>query len=179
MTVRSDLIDTLIEKAQNRIFLDVGSYAAGGAGWSILDWRDGAEVRHSPMEAPWPLEDQSVFYIRCLRFLQHIPHACLHHPRDPFIEIMEECWRVLLPEGKVWITVPYAETQAAWGDPTNRRVFVPETFKILNRTERRMRNIPDDYTTCNFIVSHGFTWDEEAVIRELHVELYRPEEGDR
>jgi SAM-dependent methyltransferase len=174
-SIRSSLIDQLVLKAQNRIFLDIGRSSVGMPGWSTLDLIEGAAVRHDPLELPWPLADQSVFYIRCVGFLQHIPHACLHHPRDPFIEVMEEMWRVLLPGGKLWIVVPHAQTQAGWGDPTNRRMLSEDTFKVLSRAERMKLGLPEEYTHVDFSISHGFTWDEEGIVRELHIEAERPE----
>lgn len=175
MSTRSPLIDRLINKAQNRIFLDVGQASLNAPGWQALDLRPDATFRRHPLDLPWPIADETVFYIRCMDFMHTIPHACPEHPKDPLIELCEEFWRVLLPGGQIWLSMPYAPTQKAWANPATRRTLTYETLELLSCSERVRRGLPEDYTSCDFEVTHGFTFNEEGSITELHVELFKPE----
>lgn len=66
-----------------------------------------------------PYKDNSVDEIAAFHFLEHI------HNLFP---LMNECWRVLKPNGHMDIVVPSAESPMAFGDPTHVRFFTGETF---------------------------------------------------
>jgi predicted SAM-dependent methyltransferase len=71
---------------------------------------------------PWPYEDGGVSQIRAVDFFEHVfnPIPCFN-----------ECWRVLAPEGTLYIEVPLAGTVDYYKDPTHVRPFVPQTFKYF------------------------------------------------
>lgn len=68
----------------------------------------------------FPWGNNSVDYINAEMILEHI------WKRDRF---MNECWRVLKPGGKMFITVPPAGTIAYYKDPTHISPWIPETFR--------------------------------------------------
>lgn len=67
-----------------------------------------------------PFEDSTVDLIKAIDLFEH-----LLYPTFTF----NECWRVLKPEGELYIEVPYAGTIDYYKDPTHVRPFIPETFK--------------------------------------------------
>jgi SAM-dependent methyltransferase len=66
------------------------------------------------------LSDNSVDYIEAIDLFEHLlfPTHCFN-----------ECWRVLKPQGKMYIEVPYGGTIDYYKDPTHVRPFIPDTFK--------------------------------------------------
>lgn len=69
------------------------------SGWTILDVRDGADIKHNIMEEPMPLSDGSVDAIYTSHTFEHIFPDCLDF-------VLGECLRVLKPSGKIRIVVP-------------------------------------------------------------------------
>jgi hypothetical protein len=61
---------------------------------------------------PWPWADASVAEINCAHFFEHL---------DPGqrMTFMRECWRILVPEGQLVVTVPHARSDGAVQDPTH------------------------------------------------------------
>ena len=72
-----------------------------------------------------PFSDNSVDEIVSCDFLEHLGWE---GNNDHLIFILNECWRVLKPEGKAIHNVPRYPHIGAIRDPTHRRFFVPETF---------------------------------------------------
>lgn len=69
-----------------------------------------------------PFCDNSVDYIIADNVLEHI------EPNESFIYLMNECLRVLKPEAKFHILVPYWASKVMYKDPTHVRFFSEETF---------------------------------------------------
>lgn len=155
---RSRLIDEAVAKALRRIFLDL---SVGGhmPGWTVMSMHPDATVVHDLLDFPWPFADESVYYIRCLSVVQHVPHACAEHRIDPLAQLLDEMYRVLLPGGAAWITCPHASnSRQAWADPTNRRALTEDAF-----------------ADRGFEMSHGFTLDGKGQVHEMQIELKKPE----
>ena len=70
-----------------------------------------------------PFEDNSVEEI--------LVDAVLEHLGDGFIFFLNECHRVLKPNGIISGEVPLANTNGALRDVTHKRVFVRESFSYL------------------------------------------------
>jgi len=63
---------------------------------------------------PWPLPDESVITATASHVLEHInPH------KGVFINVMNEIWRVLKPEGQFAFVVPHGESPGYIQDPTH------------------------------------------------------------
>ena len=80
-----------------------------------------ADIFHD-LEEGIPLPANSVATIYSNQFLEHIEHIIPH---------MNECWRVLIPGGKVEACVPHRDSPWAVADPTHKRTFVPESFQYF------------------------------------------------
>ena len=82
-----------------------------------------------------------------------VAHMILEHiiKRD---RLMNECWRVLKPGGKIDITVPMGGTVADFKDPTHISHWIPETFRYYC-----------DWNTCP--ANQRKTWEMIRCERDL------------
>lgn len=81
---------------------------------------EGAEFKLCDLTAyPWPLEDNSVYEIKCSHYVEHVGDL------DRF---MQEVYRVLMIRGTAMITAPYQFSLGAWQDPSHVRAINENTF---------------------------------------------------
>jgi len=85
------------------------------------------------LKFPWPWKSNSIEEIYCSHFLEHIG--------EEMIPFMEECYRVLEPEGKAHFECPYYTSVRAWQDPTHRRPISEFTFHYFNKEWLRSQGI--------------------------------------
>jgi len=71
-----------------------------------------------------PFDDCTVDEIRSEHTFEHITG-------DDLIFLMNECWRVMKWEKKMWIYVPEIWCDLAWQDPTHKNYFVESSFKFF------------------------------------------------
>lgn len=98
--------------------VDLGCGVNKPAGYIGIDNVTEADIRADLREGI-PLAANSVEEVRAKDFLEHIPDT---------IAIMNECWRVLEPEGVLDVAVPRFPHVDAVKDPTHIRFFAVETF---------------------------------------------------
>ena len=77
-----------------------------------------------------PFCDNSVRKIKCESVLEHIG------PVEDFVFLMNECLRVLVPNGTMYIQVPHWKGQPAFKDPTHCRFFDEDTFTYLEKENK-------------------------------------------
>ena len=100
---------------------------------------------------PFPWESDSVDEINCSHFLEHIP-------KDLRWGFFEECYRVLKPEGKMYIVSPNWKSERAYGDNTHEWPPVTSmTFWYLNKNWREANKLTyGKYDVkCNFEFTAG------------------------
>lgn len=78
-----------------------------------------------------PFDDNFFDSLSAMDFLEHIPRQ-LYIDREreiiyPFIELMNEVWRVLKPGGKFLAVTPAFPSEAAFADPTHINAITPTT----------------------------------------------------
>lgn len=97
-----------------RIFLDVGCGSNKSSGAVGLDKRDipGVDIVHDLEVIPWPLADES-----CRRVL--MSHIIEHLKPWLIVDILDEVWRIMEPDGQLMIATPYAGSPRFWQDPTH------------------------------------------------------------
>lgn len=71
-------------------------------------------------QLPWPLGDESCSEIRAIDVFEHL--------RLEVQQWLDECWRVLVPGGKLEMRLPAWDNPLSWRDPTHRRVFHQESL---------------------------------------------------
>lgn len=78
-----------------------------------------------------PFEDNFFDFVTAHDFLEHIPRL-IYTPtrRNSFIELMNEIWRVLKPDGKFFSFTPAFPHAAAFWDPTHVNFITEQTFPL-------------------------------------------------
>lgn len=71
-----------------------------------------------------PFEDDSVDYLYTSHLLEHL------YPEELFF-LVEECFRVLKPQGTFDISVPKGDTLAYYIHPDHKIHYLPETFSFF------------------------------------------------
>ena len=106
-------------------------------------------------QRPWPWEDGSVRSVVWRDGLEHLKSGT-------FIEIMDELWRVLEPNGKAAIRVPNVVSLNAFTDPTHQMFFTARSFEYLDPTTVLGTLIPH-YTDYKWRVSVQVLEEETAL----------------
>ena len=78
------------------------------------------DVAHDLNILPWPWTDGEWPKIVAFDVVEHL--------KLDVQEWLDECWRILRPDGLLVIRVPMWNHWTAWVDPTHRRAFHPQTF---------------------------------------------------
>lgn len=90
------------------------------------------QVKHRPEidvvwdlnELPWPWKDESFDLV--------VAKSVLEHLRMDLFRSMDECWRILHPEGKVYLKIPYWRHNTSYGDPSHHGRFSLETPQFFD-----------------------------------------------
>jgi hypothetical protein len=119
------------------------------------DVDDFTKVKFDPLKFPWPLKDGSVEEI--------LSPMCLNYiTADKRGLYMDEIYRVLVPEGKAHIWVPYYTSMRAIQDyAATWPPFCESSFLYFNREWRKL-NHPDRTLKCNFDFTFGYQADPET-----------------
>ena len=72
----------------------------------------------------FPFEDESVDKV-------YTHHTLEHLTGEELIHCMNECWRVMKWNAKMFIHVPEMTCDLAWQDPTHKSFFVPDSIKFF------------------------------------------------
>jgi SAM-dependent methyltransferase len=85
--------------------------------------RDPRVVRANLAVAPIPFPDNHFDSVSAYDFLEHVPRllptAGGHDTRLPFVELMDEIWRVLVPGGLLYAQTPVTPHDVSFSDPTH------------------------------------------------------------
>lgn len=101
-------------KIKQLLRLDVGCGENKEKGWVGLDRRSlpGIEFVQEVEETPWNIPDNSCALIRMVHLWEHLrPWKTL--------EVMDEMWRIMAPEGQLQLTLPYGWSHGFVQDPTH------------------------------------------------------------
>ena len=122
-----------IVRAKRGIILDVGCGENVQEGAVGMDKRDlpGVDIVHDMNAIPWPLENESVISIVASHVVEHINPADGH-----FIDWMDECWRILKPQGTMGIVAPYGLSTLFVQDPTHCNPVNEKTFWYFDGDQR-------------------------------------------
>lgn len=78
---------------------------------------------------PFPFKDNSVDMILAESFCEHLGWS---DTEDYFMNMMDECFRVLKPMGFLDISVPHFPSPSSIMHPEHRRFFITETFSFFH-----------------------------------------------
>lgn len=106
-----------------------------------LSGGDGGFIRRANLATqPIPFPDDQFDSASAYDFLEHVPRV-LGTPdglgtRFPFIELMNEVWRVLKPGGLFYAVTPVYPSAAAFMDPTHVNIMSKDTHTYFTRPQR-------------------------------------------
>jgi SAM-dependent methyltransferase len=82
---------------------------------------------------PLPFEDSTFDSISAYDFLEHIPRLIIDNnkSRFPFIDFMNEAYRVLKPNGVFYAITPYYPRNEAFVDPTHVNIISKNTYQYF------------------------------------------------
>lgn len=88
---------------------------------------------------PIPFPDRFFDYVTAGDFIEHVPRL-IYAParRFPFVELMNEIWRVLKPGGIFLSRTPVYPFSAAFRDPTHVNIISHETFPLYFDNRHRL-----------------------------------------
>ena len=113
---------------------------------------------------PIPFPDSHFEAVSAYDFLEHVPRVLPRTDggglRFPFVELMDEVWRVLKPDGRFYASTPAVPHEAAFQDPTHVNFITGLTHSYFTRPQR-------------LAAMYGFKGDF-SVLRVLRV---RPEQA--
>jgi SAM-dependent methyltransferase len=84
---------------------------------------------------PFPFPSDYFDSVSAYDLLEHIPRQAIDYANKrinfPFIEVMQEVWRVLKPEGKFFALTPTYPAKQAFQDPTHVNVITENTHSYF------------------------------------------------
>lgn len=125
-----DLTGLLEEKGG--IELDIGCGPNKQQGYVGMDIRnlDGVDIVHDFNSMPWPLPDECCLRAVASHVVEHVPPVMITEKgtRFPFVEFMDECWRIMKPGGQLAIVTPHGYSMGFLQDPTHCNALNENTF---------------------------------------------------
>ena len=139
-------IDHIIPK-EGEIFLDVGCGKLKMPEMIGIDKRklEGVDVVCDLEKEQLPYKDNTLDFIHTSMLLEHI---------QDLYKVMTELWRVLKIDGKLFIIVPYWESDISWDDVDHKRHFTSESFRYFDRTSEAYRITDYEEFKGDFRVLH-------------------------
>lgn len=97
---------------------------------------DGTEIRVANLAVdPIPFADGLFGSVSAFDFIEHVPRVLPtvdgRGTRAPFIELMNEIWRVLAPGGRFWALTPAFPHAQAFQDPTHCNFITEDTHQYF------------------------------------------------
>lgn len=112
-----------------------------GPTWTGMDIQKlpGVDIVHDVNVHPWPIEAESVDRAKAWHIVEHIPPTVVteNGTRFPFIEFMDECWRVLKSGARIDIECPHGASDGFMHDPTHCNMLDEFTFEYFTPDSRR------------------------------------------
>jgi SAM-dependent methyltransferase len=89
-----------------------------------------------------PFPNEHFDFVTAYDFLEHIPKV-IYAPkrRNAFVELMNEIYRVLRPNGIFFSSTPVFPHSAAWRDPTHVNIMTEETFELYFDDKNRSAQV--------------------------------------
>lgn len=110
---------------------------------------------------PWPFRNESVEEIYSNQFFEHIP-------KDIRFKFMDECYRILAPEGKMTIIAPYYTSMRATQDPTHEWPPISEaSFLYFNKKWREDNKLDHYPVKCDFDYTYAHNVSAEWHARSI------------
>lgn len=114
-------------KEKSGVRLDIGCGEAKQPNWIGMDVRDlpTVDIVHSVTDIPFPIPDNVCFTVLMSHLWEHI------EPKYR-IQVIDEIWRIMMPDGQLLISSPYYQSFGACQDPTHYTCPNEATFTYFN-----------------------------------------------
>ena len=185
------------------IKLDLGCGQNPKDGFEGVDlYGDKAKHKVDLFKFPWPFADNSVDEIFTSHLLEHVPSREVEERdlaahgtswstlnptggplmlarraqflgQDMLFAFIDECYRILKPDGWLEIVVPSGRSNRAFWDPTHRRFFMQETFCYFAREWRVGQKLDHYRIKANLVGDVGQTMPQEEGLRAMEVQAER------
>jgi SAM-dependent methyltransferase len=140
----------------------------------------GVEVRQANLVmAPIPYPDNFFDSVSAYDFLEHVPRVLPGlqpgSTRFPFVELMNEIWRVLVPNGRLYAVTPAFPHAAAFQDPTHVNIITDQTHHYFTRPGllARMYGFTGDFSALRVLPAKGGEFDYEPLAAPDFMRRYR------
>lgn len=83
-----------------------------------------------------PFDSHQFDSVSAYDFFEHIPRVRVDHAGQthfPFVQLMNEIWRVLKPGGILYAVTPAYPHEKAFRDPTHVNIITPKTYRYFSR----------------------------------------------
>lgn len=110
---------------------------------------------------PIPFPDNHFASVSAFDFIEHIPRILPtpdgRRTRFPFIELMNEVWRVLAPDGLFYAITPAFPDPDAFVDPTHVNIITDQTHTYFcgNQPKAAMYGFHGRFNTVRILWVHG------------------------
>jgi len=125
----------------------------------IVKHRDDIDVVWDLNDMPWPFADE--------QFELVVARAVLEHLDRSLLESLNECWRILKPDGVLDIKLPYWRSEVSYNDPSHRWSVGVNVFDQLDPSTPRGKEY-GFYSPCKWkILGCGLNRGGSSVIARL------------
>lgn len=160
-----ETIEELLKK-QGGIRLDIGAgpfkQSPTWVSIDMVDYPGITDIVWNVLVIPWPLPDECVTQAVCSHLIEHIPPVMLKEDRSPyfpFIEFMDEVWRVMKYDGELAIAMPYGYGPFFVQDPTHCNMCNETTWAYFDPVDEYAKgNLFHFYQPKPWKIKH-LSWD--------------------
>jgi SAM-dependent methyltransferase len=145
---------------------------------------DGSEIRKANLAVeaiPYP--DNYFDSVSAYDFLEHVPRIlpCSGGTRFPFIELMNEIWRVLVNSGRLYASTPAYPHPAAFQDPTHVNILTRGSHTYFTRPDLagRMYGFVGDFAVIRVVRAVGGEFEYEPEKARNFVRRYQQRRRER
>jgi len=107
-----------------KLYLGAGTKRLPGYVHVDIVGGDGIDVVHDLNQRPWPWEDGSASMI--------VAEDVVEHLTINLLEFCNEAWRVLEPDGELYVRTPHHKGDSSYIDPTHRWHLNEQSFQYLD-----------------------------------------------
>ena len=121
-----------------------------------------------------PFPDHHFGSVSAFDFIEHVPRVLVTHDnnatRFPFVELMNEVWRVLAPGGLFYALTPAFPSGQAFRDPTHVNIITEEThhYFVGDPPGARMYGFSGGFRTrrCGWVVVRDSQFSAPPTMRQ-------------